>query len=318
MRKLICISFLLASPLWSNPALLQLMCQKKLVGSGELTEADKNLTQFNSLLYYLKDFLSMVPASQSLAQLQFQIWDFLDNSFVAWNAANSELNAMAIPNGLIGPLGIRNFSQVSPLVFRSAQPTLAQAQELIQRGMVNEILSLNIELGLAFSFDPHPGKAWTAVEREKVLTEMVASEDRWHESKVRGFLHYYEAEPAFTLSANTNPQGWHQFIGLGKPNMFLDKYFDVLNYLLEKRKEGKKVLIHCNLGKHRTGLISMLVKALEADEITDDFLLGLYQEYLRFNWNEKAVSRVQYMVALPMIVRSKPFQELKAKWKKIK
>ncbi|NCN26159.1 tyrosine-protein phosphatase [bacterium] len=215
-----------------------------------------------------------------------------------------------------GPLQIRNSAQVLPGVYRSEAPTMAQILASLRKGQIDRVISLNIEMGIPYQFDDSPSPPMTRDRSERIKEAMKKnfSESPRHLIRLEQFLKAYLRDYEYSLSASSKNSSWHELIGLGGPERFMAGYFEVLKKIQLYRQNNLSVLFHCAVGKHRTGLIAMLIKALDTPPKDNLSMEDLYLEFIHFNWFETPISKAHYMLTLPLILRSSPFKGLQSTW----
>ena len=139
--------------------------------------------------------------------------------------------------------------------------------------------------------------------------------DGYREDTANILLNVYIKNYDYALSANGNTHLWHEIIPLENPRKTIENYFQTLERILELKKEGKNVLIHCSAGKHRTGLTAMLIEvANKGGTLSDEEILSQYLNFIKFNWHGKASTKTRYMIVLNSIIRSLPFQDFSRRW----
>lgn len=256
----------------------------------------------------------MAPA-HSIEQLHSQLEELFNDVTLKelYKSANKTLDQMAIVTDHFGPFSISNYQEIVPGINRSATPTMSQARSLVESGEVNHIVALNMELGTLTQMDPGSGVPLTEerknVMREKFLARGKSVERANHE------IEFYEQNLEYAQGVSRQSLPYTSYFPLDQPSNTIAGYFEALERIRELRHEKKKVLLHCSVGKHRTGLMAMLIKVLnQGGSISNAQKLDLYFEFIDRNWNEEAASRIQHMFALPLIVKSAPFQRLASKW----
>lgn len=257
---------------------------------------------------------SQEPA-ESVTALQRQIKDILSSAEViqAYGDANEKLNEVATIDTWVGPYGVPNFYRIEAGIYRSANPTLGQAKQLVTKGTVDQIIAVNIELADAIRYDPNPSVPLTG-ERVKAIQMGLRAKGK-SDAQIRRKINFYKLHLEYAVAVEKKKFKWLQLIPIDGPQNSLHNYFRALEALLEFRKDGKKALFHCTVGKHRTGLLAMIVKVLESGgTLSEESKTDLYLEFVKRNWNRRPQSRVQHLVILPAITRSKPFVTLAKRW----
>lgn len=251
------------------------------------------------------------PPAATVDDLQSQVRSLLNSPEIRelYQDANRELNEMAEVTSNPGPFGLSNFGDVIPGVFRAANPTMKQAGKLVASGRVDHIVALNIELQSLTRMDPGEGAPLTG-PRRKAIREALLQRGKSRERTDRE-IEFYEEHLEYAQAITRDRLAYGSFYPLNDPRVSIGGFLDALRKVVQLRREGKKVLIHCSIGKHRTGLLSMLLRSLESKgEVTPSFRQELYREFVRRNWSEWAETYTQYAIVLPMILRSTPYQEI--------
>ncbi len=283
----------------------------------EQAKKDQVIKTLSPLLAEVDWFSSRSKPAQSVKDLQTQIKKMLKSLNVesAYRKANEDLNKAAVVS-VETPVGQpANFSEVIPGIYRSGMPTLQIAEGLITAGTVDYILALNAELKLFATADPGGTLPLTPERKEKI--EKAIKGHGKSSVEVEDYLGFYEQNLEYAQAMGSGKFTSGTLIPLRGPDDSLEEYFRALRKIAELRKKNKKVLFHCSVGKHRTGLIAALIRTLDAGgkvplESVDSLLL----EYVEHNWNQKADTRTQFLIPYALIIRSAPFQKLTKEWKK--
>lgn len=258
-----------------------------------------------------REMAEKMPAAQTIEQLQTQIQTLLDDKEVEdlYIIASHKLDLMAPPLNIVGPFGVENFAPVVPGVFRSANPTLRQADDLVKSGTIDAIISLNYELDLLTRLDDSQEAALTDERRARLLSQL-RDLGLTHE-RAMSEIRFYEKHMSYAQAATHLRMPYHSYYRLNHPRNEIEGFFAAVKQVLELKRAGKKVLFHCSIGKHRTGFVAMLVKAATLGRpLSQDDINRLYVEFIKFNWNSTPVTRLHYLYFLPVILKSAPFKEL--------
>jgi hypothetical protein len=263
---------------------------------------------------YASHYTQTHPVPQTIAETQKQVAELMkDPQFIALTTkANERLNQLAVQSDTRGPFGVLNYDQITPHIYRSANPTLAQAESLVSSGQIDTIVSLNMELKTLVALDPAPDIPLTP-ERRKAI-EKKLQDKHTDPEKISYLLDFYQTHIDYALTLREPKKySWHEFFPLGSPDKTLPAYFAALQRLTELKQEKKNVLLHCKSGQHRAGIIALLVNHLEQPNQPMD---QLYIDFIRHNWDQHSDSRTHYLAIVPLIIRSGPFQTLPAAWSK--
>ncbi len=255
--------------------------------------------------------IAQMPAAQNLEELKSQIRVIMENKEISdlYQAENLELDRLAPKMSTYGPFGLANYAGVVPGVFRSANPTLEQAEELIHSGVVDYIFSLNYELDLLTKLDNSQSGPLNEARRQALMNELESK--GFAPARAASEISFYERHLTYAQAVTNRTLPYQRHFLLNHPKDELEGFFTALVQVLEIQAQGKSILFHCSIGKHRTGLLAMLVKAVKKDGLlTRSELENLYIEFIRHNWNDKPVTRLQYLFFFPLILKSKPFKAI--------
>lgn len=251
-------------------------------------------------------------------ELQAQIESLLQNASikVLYQSANTTLDKMATVATLLGPNGIPNFEEVIPGVYRSATPTLSQVESLVANKKIDHVVSLNPELLMLAKMDPGTTPPLT-VDRRKAILDSLTARGKNGE-RAQSLLRLYEDHLTYAQAVHKKSRSYIDAFPLLGPDETTMEYFAALQRIVELREARKNVLFHCNIGKHRTGLMAMLVESLDKKTTpTDNEMNELYLHFIERNLNNEAQTRVHYLIPLPLIIRSEPFKKLALRWRAI-
>lgn len=255
--------------------------------------------------------IAEMPAAQDLDELKAQIQVIMANKEITdlYMAENLALDKLAPKMETFGPFRLANFATVVPGVFRSANPTLDQAEELIRSGTVDHIFSLNYELDMLTKLDrSQPGPL---TDERRAILKIELEKKGFAPARAASEVSFYERHLSFAQAVTARRLSYHRHFLLNHPKDELHGFFTALEQVLKIQAEGKSVLFHCSIGKHRTGLLAMLVKAVKKDGLlTRAELEDLYTEFIRHNWNAQPVTRLQYLFFFPLILKSQPFKAI--------
>lgn len=292
----------------TGPARSEATCIEHLLG-GELES--KILKTIEPAFGSARAKAEQLPAAQTIDELQNQIQTLLDDPSIEnlYIIASRKLDLMAPPLNIVGPFGLSNFAQVVPGVFRSANPTLEQATALVQSGTIDAIISLNYELDLLSQLDGSHDEALTDARRAHLLAALKAR--GLTEERALSEIRFYERHMSYAQAATHLKMPYHTYYRLNHPRNELEGFFAAVKQILEMKRAGKKVLFHCSIGKHRTGFVALLVKAVSLGRPpTQAELDQLNVEFIEYNWNSSPVTRLHYTLFLPLIFKSVPFRDL--------
>lgn len=262
------------------------------------------------------NFIAQTKPARDIDELQAQIKSLLDGGETKplYQAANAKLDKLATISLLKGPEEIPNFEEVIPGIYRSATPTLSQVESLVATKKIDQVISLNPELKMLAKMDPGTTAPLTADRRQAIINALVARGKKGERTET--LLKLYEDHLTYAQAVYKKSRSYIDAFPLDGPDETLAEYFAVLQRILELRETRKNVLFHCNIGKHRTGLMSLLVESLDRKATpTEADLNELYLNFIQRNWNEQAQTRIHYLIPLPLIVRSEPFKKLVLRWK---
>lgn len=284
-------------------------CLEHLLGQGELDQ--RILKTIAPAFEKARERADQMPPAQTVEQLQNQIQTVLDDKSIEelYVIASRKLDLMAPPLNIVGPFGLANFAQVIPGVFRAANPTLEQANDLIQSGTIDAIISLNYELDLLTRLDDSQDGAMTEARRDRLIAQLEALGVT--RERAMSEVRFYERHMSYAQAATHLKLPYHTYYRLNHPRNEIEGFFAAVKQVFELKRAGKKVLFHCSIGKHRTGFVALLVKAVSLGRApTQSELDQLYVEFIKYNWNSTPVTRLHYILILPLIFKSAPFQEL--------
>ncbi len=253
--------------------------------------------------------------ARSVDELQRQIAALMHDkeTEALYEKANQDLNKMAKIEKRLGPYDIANFSEVSPGIYRSATPTLEQAEQILKSKKIGLIISMNGELTTGVKLDPGHTAPLTP-EREKIMRDKLLATGK-KEERAEFLVQIYRDYLTYAQAVAAGKRSDLKHVPLSHPEEDMAGYFTVLEKIFESKRAHLPVLFHCNVGKHRTGLIAMLVQTLNADaHLSKSEVDALYLEFVQRNWNERASTRIHYMIVYSLIVQSKPFLDLNRKW----
>lgn len=263
-------------------------------------------------------FASKTAPARDISELQTQLETLLNDpaTKALYKKANAKLDKLATVGVLEGPgkEKVVNFEEVIPGVYRSATPTLAQVESLIATKKIDNVISLNPELKMLAKMDPGT-TAPLSDERRRAIVAALAARGKAGE-RADGLLKLYEDHLTYAQAVQQRSRSYIDSLPLDGPEESLDEYFAALQRISDLRASRKGVLFHCNIGKHRTGLMAMLVESLDRSSApTDADLAEQYLHFIERNWNNEAQTRIHYMLPLQIIVRSEPFKKLALQWK---
>jgi len=93
--------------------------------------------------------------------------------------------------------------------------------------------------------------------------------------------------------------------------------FEVLEKIYQSKKDGKTTCFHCAHGKHRTGIVAMLIQIASLEKIEPKKLDEVYEEFYHHTWFNGCASRYEYREVIPIIIKSQPFIDFRKKWRKV-
>jgi len=221
----------------------------------------------------------------------------------------------------LGPgdgLELGNYEEFLLGLKRHKAPHVTDLQLAKKRAVCDYVVSLNAECEL-LKIDPNKNGIVDS-KKEEVTMISRASELGLKDYHIRGMLHFYKDYGKICL--NAEKESWHTVIPVISSTSSMKEIFQALELIYEQKLMRKNVCFHCHAGKHRTGIVAMLIILADLDEsiysdedkMEDEIMPKIVQNYYEHTWNGKCSTKSKVVAALTVVKKSVIFKEFRQKW----
>lgn len=271
----------------------------------------KILATGQKLLATAVDYSNQQKPAESPEELKKQLRTLLGQPEInkLYSEANLLLDKMAVTGPKVGLFGIKNLEEFLPGFFRSANPTAEQIKALYDNNLIDQVFAINNELAIVASADPMSTLPLSPARLRTIKRNL--SQLGYSKIWIKNSIATYIDNFAYAQAIKNKTIPYLNYHPLDYPATTIDEFLDLAQCIYNLRAQGERILFHCSFGKHRTGILTILLKVLDSKKIPNQSELeDLFTEYIFYNWNESPVTRTQHFIILPLVFKSRPFQEM--------